>query len=47
MGKVQPSLEFKTPPKVRSTRNDVSNVNPVNKPKFGLEAKAITKAKGK
>lgn len=47
MAKVQMSREFKTSPKVRSTRNDVSNINPINRPKFGTEVKVITKAKGK
>jgi hypothetical protein len=47
MANVQSSPEFKTPPKVRSTHNDTSNVNPINKPNFGPEVKIITKAKGK
>ena len=47
MANVQPSPEFKTPVKVRSTRNDVSNITPIHKPNFGPEVKIITKAKGK
>jgi len=44
---IQPSIDFKIPPRVRTTRNDTSNVNPINKPKFGPEVPIITKTRGK
>lgn len=44
---IQKSAEFSSSAKVRTTRNDVSNITPIYRPKFGTESKAITKSKGK